>query len=1310
MSAFQDWVFRQAIDQAYNAVLITTGDLDPPGPEIVYVNPALCEQTGYTAEELLGQTPRILQGPATDRAVLQRLRASIAQGSSFEGQAFNYRKDGTPYLVHWRISPVLDEREQITHYVSVQRDITERVSFERFNQHVTASLGEGVIGLDRDGRLTLMNQAALDLLGYTDEEDLLGLNAHELIQAQYPDGRNYPESESPINHVMQTDEPLKAWRDTFFRADGQPLSVESFATPLHGMFGEIEGVVVIFRDISRQLTLEAQLEHAAYHDRLTGAFNRHFFDRLVEKEIARSGRRGEPLSLLIVDIDHFKRVNDKHGHLVGDDVLKELVSHILERVRESDVLARWGGEEFALLLPDTSLDGAKALAESLRASVEATEFGEVLTGLTISLGGTQIWAGDSPKAGFRRADEALYKAKGSGRNRVCMASPPDMPASAPSTALDAARAVDTDVRAIERGARPHPDPDEAGNPRPDDGQVAHATRCGHTSRFDHCRSLLEASDDLFAIADADYRYLWANQAYCKSHGVSPEEIEGRRVPAVIGADHFERIVKPHLDRCFTGEAQHYEIERKQPGLGWRKLLVRCFPLDGIGSGERWVGAVITDVTEIREAEAELTRQFRLLSLSGRAARFGGWFVDLGSNHVEWSNVVAEIHCMPPRYSPTIEQGISFYAPEYRDCIRKRFSACAEQGVPFDEELEIIDANGRRVWVRTLGEPVRDERGHIVQVQGALQDVTSQRERERELRKLAHITDQSPAPIAVTDLDGRIEYVNPAFERISGYTSNELLGETPALVQGGNTPASKYRELWETIKSGNVWTGEIQNRSKDGSPYWVQEVISPLKDEQGQVTNYVAINQDVTALKEADRELSRIAYEDQLTGLYSRNGFSRHLQRWIDSDGWPTQGVLVMVDIVGLREINDAYGYEGGDRLLVEFGRRLGAQADEHNRVGRMGGDEFTLFLLPVKGEALQERLSRALESLSASFELNGLDIEISVRMGYTPLGEQQRPVQTLLREAERALFQHRKEPSAPWVAYNAGLQEEIQQRIELTRDLREALSEDQLELHFQPKVDLDSGTLVACEALLRWNHPERGLMSPGVFIPIAEQSQLIVPIGDWALRRACQHLRDWRDAGFEPVRVAVNVSVIQFQTGDFASRVLTVLNETGVAPEELALEITESVFERESELLLNQMRRLCDMGVWLSLDDFGTGYSSLLYLHRYPFNEIKIDQGFVFHLLDDRLSRNIVETVIMLAKTLEAEVIAEGIESAAVSDELRSMGCYFGQGFYFSMPLEAEDFRWLLEQRSTLPLNRPHSHKTVCSRTGGEVHEPRNPK
>ncbi|MDR5900301.1 EAL domain-containing protein [Halomonas vilamensis] len=780
--------------------------------------------------------------------------------------------------------------------------------------------------------------------------------------------------------------------------------------------------------------------------------------------------------------------------------------------------------------------------------------------------------------------------------------------------------------------------------------------------------------------------VYANAAFCEQSGYTQEELIGQ-TPRILQGPETDRAVLNRLrtalaqSGAFDGQIINYRKNGTPYRVRWSIRPIR----DDQQRITHYI-SLQSDITDISVTRDEFTRQAELLKMAEKTMRFGGWFIDLKTNRVEWSNIVAEIHGMPHGFSPTLSQAIAYYIPEHREEIRERFTACVERGIPYDEELQIRAADGKRVWVRTLGEPIRDGSERIVGVRGAFQDVTQRREREQELRKLAYITEQSPAPITVTDLSGHIEYVNRAFETVSGYSRDALIGNTPTMIQSGQTPKATYRDLWDTIKAGNVWSGEIQNRRQDGTPYWERELISPLTDDLGEMTHFVAIKQDITAIKQAQQELSLLAYTDPLTGLHNRNGFSRQLERHLEEHAWNPEGAVVAMDIAGLRDINDVYGYDIGDRLLTQFGQRLSDISENTVLAGRIGGDEFMALIVPGSGDSLDDCLDRVLKTLSPAFDLSGFDIGVKFRVGCTRLGENKRSVEPLLREAERALALHREEPLLPWVAYSDRIQKNTDKRLAMTRELQQALAEDQLELHFQPKVDLATGTLIACEALLRWNHPKRGLVSPGEFIPIAEQSQLIAPIGDWVLRRACQHLREWRDAGLEPVRVAVNVSVIQFQASDFASRVRTVLEQSDVAPEELALEVTESVFEGESDTLRNQMDALRDMGVWLSLDDFGTGYSSLLYLNRYPFNEIKIDQGFIFSLLSDSFSQHIVETVVVLAKALDAEIIAEGIESAAIADKLIAMGCRFGQGFFYSMPLEAEDFRWLLEQRSKLPL------------------------
>lgn len=559
------------------------------------------------------------------------------------------------------------------------------------------------------------------------------------------------------------------------------------------------------------------------------------------------------------------------------------------------------------------------------------------------------------------------------------------------------------------------------------------------------------------------------------------------------------------------------------------------------------------------------------------------------------------------------------------------------------------------------------------------DRTEQHRDEQRIQQLMSILQLNPSPIIITDSQGIIEYANPAYEKSSGYTEDELLGNTPALVKSDNTPHWVHRAMWQQIRSGNIWTGELENRNRNGRLYREYTLIAPIQDDEGEAVNYVAIKQDTTPL-------------DPLTGLYTRVGFSLTVQDWLDHGGWQTDAIVVTLDIVSLRDINDAYGYKGGDQLLCDYTHRLLSFASEGDLVGRMGNGEFTLFLPMAPADSIEGELHRLVDHLSLPFEIQGVDIQIPIRLGFTRLGTAQRPVTSLLQEAETALHHHRSETTLSWVAYNNDLAEQSQERIGLTRDLRRALQNGEFEVHFQPKVELSTGRLIAAEALLRWNHPTRGLISPGLFIPIAEQSQLIAPIGEWALRRACQHLRAWRDEGLDLVRVAVNVSFVQFRTGRFPELVRQVVDETGIEPEQLSLEVTENVFVKASPTLLEQMQALRDMNVRLSLDDFGTGYSSLLYLQQYPFDEIKIDQGFVRQLIDNSFSRDIIEAVKLLAQALDAEIIAEGIESAAVRDELIDMGIDHGQGFYYSWPLEAEDFRWLLERGSRLPLTPDQLH------------------
>lgn len=559
----------------------------------------------------------------------------------------------------------------------------------------------------------------------------------------------------------------------------------------------------------------------------------------------------------------------------------------------------------------------------------------------------------------------------------------------------------------------------------------------------------------------------------------------------------------------------------------------------------------------------------------------------------------------------------------------------------------------------------------------------------------------PANIALLDNAGNIIEVNNqwrSFGQHNNFAGNDFGVGTNYLAVCENASGKEASEGAVMAQGlSDVLLGKRETFSLEypcHSPEqqrWFRVMVNPVVSEAGQreVSKAVVVmHVDITDRVLAEMETKRLAYEDPLTGLLSRTGFTQELSGILEHNEWQTDALLVMLDIIDLRDINDIHGYQTGDELLIKFANRLKKRLRISDLAGRLGGDDFAIYLSIKRGEDPEQRLNTVKSVFKEMFNVGGVDIQITAHLGYTRLAENPRSVQELIREAELAMFLNRSNTDTPWVAYTEKLDEATHQRIQLSTELSRALSGNQFELHFQPKVNLNDGRLIGCEALLRWHHPERGLIAPDIFIPIAEQSRLIVPIGDWILHDVCRRLREWRDNDLLVVRVAVNVSLVQFQTGDFVDKISAVLSEFDLDPADLTLEVTESVFDGESDTLRQQLLVLQKMGVRLSLDDFGTGYSSLLYLIKYPFDEIKIDQGFVRGILEYPYNRNIVSTVMNIAGTLGAEVIAEGIESEAIENELLRLGCQLGQGYYYSMPLADEDFRWLLKKQSYLPLSR----------------------
>jgi len=555
-------------------------------------------------------------------------------------------------------------------------------------------------------------------------------------------------------------------------------------------------------------------------------------------------------------------------------------------------------------------------------------------------------------------------------------------------------------------------------------------------------------------------------------------------------------------------------------------------------------------------------------------------------------------------------------------------------------------------------------------------------RDQALVKLSQAVEQSPANIVITDLKGRIEYVNAAFVRDTGYTREELLGANPRILKSGKTSPASYVEMWTALTSGQTWEGEFINRRKDGVEYAESAIVAPVRDASGVITHYLAVKQDVTDRKRAEAEIHSLAYFDPLTGLPNRRLLMDRLeQALLAGRRTQAQGALLMLDLDNFKALNDTRGHDVGDQLLKEVARRLVGSVRQEDTVARLGGDEYVVILENLgRDEATAAHLAEMIAekvriSLSMPYVLYGCDdhYEATASIGITLFQNGEISSETLLKQADVALYQAKDAGRNLIRFFNLAMQAEIDARAELEGALRQALARNELKLHYQPQVD-EGGRVIGAEALLRWPRADGGLVPPARFIPLAEESGLILAIGEWVFHTACAQIKAWAgDPRTRHLTLAVNVSGRQFHQPDFVARISACIAQCGIDPSLLKLELTESVVLDNVEDVIQRMRELKTLGVRFSLDDFGTGYSSLSYLKRLPLDQIKIDQSFVHDIGTDPNDAAIVRAILAMSHSLGLDVIAEGVETQEQRDFLRENGCASFQGYLFGKPVPVED-------------------------------------
>ncbi len=553
---------------------------------------------------------------------------------------------------------------------------------------------------------------------------------------------------------------------------------------------------------------------------------------------------------------------------------------------------------------------------------------------------------------------------------------------------------------------------------------------------------------------------------------------------------------------------------------------------------------------------------------------------------------------------------------------------------------------------------------------------------------ASVFDGSREGILITDREQRILRANAAFTQLTGYAEAELLGRTPKILQSGHQSPEFYAALWHELNLHGQWQGEVLDRRKDGQIIPVLLSISVVKDAANDVLHYVALHTDISRIKESEARIEHQAHHDHLTGLANRLMLHLRIEHALQRarrEG--SHLALLMIDLDRFKDVNDSFGHLMGDALLCDVAARLVGRVRNADTVSRLGGDEFTVLIENIENPAEAARIAGDLiAELSEPFRLpNGNEVVLGASVGIALYPEHGEGEESLLQGADAALYQAKSEGRGHYRFFSDELTQAARERIELETRLRRAVAQGELRLHFQPQIDIASGAVVGAEALVRWQSPEEGLVPPGRFIPVAEQSGLIESIGEWVLDAACRQGRRWIEAGLPSLTLAVNVSSRQLRRGDLAERVAAVLAETGFPPRCLELEMTESTLMEAEVRVLETLGNLRALGIRLAIDDFGTGYSSLAYLKRFPIDVLKIDKSFVDdipRLADDM---EITATIIGMAHTLRLKVLAEGVETEAQLDFLKKRGCDSYQGFLSSRPLPPEQFAAFVATRVAGP-------------------------
>ena len=809
--------------------------------------------------------------------------------------------------------------------------------------------------------------------------------------------------------------------------------------------------------------------------------------------------------------------------------------------------------------------------------------------------------------------------------------------------------------------------------------------------FNEWRQVLLDSTNLSIIAtDQDGLIVTFNRAAERMLGYEADEIVGQCTPAIFHdqdevvarahslSEELGRVVAPGFEVFVAKARQNIAEERewsyiRKDGSRFPVLLSVTAVKDADGESRGFLGMAV-DISQRKalEAQASIARANELSQIIVSAIGEGIIGIEDAAPHrIRFLNPAAEI---------LLGLAESEVIGKQLDSVITLTQKETEQTPTVLDRM--VHGQSFEAMITTPGRPTPfpaafvtsialDDTGLVVLT---LQDVTTRWQSEEQLRLAEQVFEYSPEAILVTDGDGIILRVNPAFTLITGFLPEDAIGQNPRILRSDKHDAEFYRAMWQSLDENNHWHGEIWDKRKNGEIYPKWLCINAVRLPHGD-TRYVALFADISEQKAHEERIDYLARHDALTGLANRRLLEDRMAKLLASARRGDQGIaLMLIDLDHFKQVNDSLGHQVGDQLLVEISRRLNASVRDSDIVARLGGDEFVVVLSGITdhrdvapvAEKIREALDRPVE---ASLHLLHTSPSIGISL-YPSDGDS---LDVLLQAADIAMYQVKAAGRNAWMFFESRMNEEVRSRHKLETDLRRALVRHEFELHYQPQYDIGGGHVIAWEALLRWNHPEQGWIEPSHFIPVAEEIGLILPLGEWVLETACREAASWAGGRQGHERIAVNLSAHQFEQPSLVGMVTRVLKDTGLAPERLELELTESTLMSNTTKVQETLGGLKALGVHLTLDDFGTGYSSLAYLSSFAVDRLKIDRSFVMNIATKPNNGAIIQAVIALAKALGLEVVAEGVETGEQLAFLINSGCLKAQGFLYGRPMPSQE-------------------------------------